>query len=72
MIAVALKFLVTADLHIGRRPTRLTDEEAGRFSAARMWERIVEQAIDRIRQLTRIRRGNRRPGYAVELDEGDT
>jgi DNA repair protein SbcD/Mre11 len=45
MIAVALKFLVTADLHIGRRPTRLTDEEAGRFSAARMWERIVEQAI---------------------------
>ena len=43
MLAVALKFLVAADLHIGRRPTRLTDEEAGRFSAAMMWERIVER-----------------------------
>jgi DNA repair exonuclease SbcCD nuclease subunit len=42
---VAIKLLATADLHIGRRPTRLADEEAGRFSAAKMWERIVERAI---------------------------
>ncbi len=42
---MSLKLLATADLHIGRRPTRLGDEEAGRFSAAKMWERIVERAI---------------------------
>jgi exonuclease SbcD len=45
MLAVSFKLLATADLHIGRRPTRLKDEEAGRFSAAKMWERIVERAI---------------------------
>ena len=43
---MSLKLLATADLHIGRRPTRLPEEEAGRFSAARMWERIVERAIE--------------------------
>lgn len=42
---MSFKLLVTADLHIGRRPTRLGDEESARFSAARMWERIVERAI---------------------------
>jgi DNA repair exonuclease SbcCD nuclease subunit len=42
---VSLKLLATADLHIGRRPTRLREDEAARFSAAKMWERIVERAI---------------------------
>ncbi len=42
---MSLKLLATADLHIGRRPTRLREDEAARFSAAKMWERIVERAI---------------------------
>ncbi|MBT3224095.1 MAG: hypothetical protein HN348_33925, partial [Proteobacteria bacterium] len=41
-----LKLLATADIHIGRRPTRLpTTEDARRCSAAAMWDTIVQTAI---------------------------
>lgn len=41
-----VRLLVTGDIHIGRRPTRVPDGElAERASAARMWEAIVERAM---------------------------
>jgi DNA repair protein SbcD/Mre11 len=41
-----LKLLATADIHIGRRPTRLpTTEDARRCSAAAMWDTIIQTAI---------------------------
>lgn len=40
-----IRVLATADLHIGRRPSRVADDEARRFSAARMWEAVVERAV---------------------------
>ena len=41
-----LKILATADIHIGRRPSKVFDSgDAGRFSCARMWEAIVERAV---------------------------
>lgn len=43
---MSLKLLATADIHIGRRPTRLsTTEDARRCSAAAMWDTIVQTAI---------------------------
>ncbi|MFV2069114.1 MAG: hypothetical protein ACC645_19270, partial [Pirellulales bacterium] len=42
-----IRILATADIHIGRRPTRLANpDDAHRFSAARMWEAIVERALE--------------------------
>lgn len=45
---MSLTILATADIHIGRRPTRLPDpDDAQRCSCAAMWDTIVETAIDR-------------------------
>ena len=42
-----LRILATADIHIGRRPSKVLDPgDAGRFSCARMWEAIVERAVN--------------------------
>lgn len=42
-----VRVLATADIHIGRRPTRLASAEtAARYSCAQMWLRIVERAIE--------------------------
>ena len=42
-----IRILATADVHIGRRPTRLANsDDAHRFSAAHMWEAIVDRAIE--------------------------
>lgn len=44
---MSVRLLVTGDIHIGKRPTRVPDADlAARASAARMWDRIVERAID--------------------------
>jgi len=44
---MTMKVLATADIHIGRRPTRLANpNDAQRFSAARMWEAVVDRAIE--------------------------
>jgi exonuclease SbcD len=44
---MSIKILATADIHIGRRPTRLANpDDAHRFSAAHMWEAMVERAIE--------------------------
>lgn len=41
-----VRILATADVHIGRRPSRLgSAESAARYSCARMWRTIVERAI---------------------------
>ena len=47
---MSLRILATADIHIGRRPSKLRDsQDEERFSCARMWEAIVDQAIrDRV------------------------
>lgn len=43
---MSIKLLSTADIHIGRQPTRVSDpENARRFSCARVWQSIVEYAI---------------------------
>ncbi len=43
-----ITLLCTGDLHIGRRPTRISStESAGRCSCAAIWESIVETAIGR-------------------------
>ncbi|MFH1267025.1 MAG: DNA repair exonuclease, partial [Planctomycetota bacterium] len=43
---MSLKILATADIHIGRRPSKVPDlRDAERFSCARMWEAIVDRAI---------------------------
>ena len=43
---MSVRILATADIHIGRCPTRVPDpEDARRFSCARMWHEIVERAI---------------------------
>lgn len=43
---MSIKILVTADIHMGRRPTRISrSEETRRFSTARMWEDVVERAV---------------------------
>jgi exonuclease SbcD len=41
-----MRILCTGDIHIGRRPSKLSLEESSRFSAAAMWRRIVEGAIN--------------------------
>ena len=42
-----LRLLVTGDIHIGKRPTRVLDVDlAAQASAARMWDRIVQRAIE--------------------------
>ena len=42
-----LRILATADIHIGRRPSKvLNSADAGRFSCARMWEAIVQRAVE--------------------------
>ena len=42
-----LRILATADIHIGRRPSKVFNSaDAGRFSCARMWEAIVERAVE--------------------------
>ena len=44
---MSLKILATADIHIGRRPSKLSDSESATdFSCARMWGAIVGRAID--------------------------
>lgn len=44
---MAIRILATADIHMGRRPTRLANpDDAHRFSAARMWQTIVDCAIE--------------------------
>ena len=40
-----VKILATADIHIGRSPTRVPDSTRNRSSCARMWSAIVELAI---------------------------
>ncbi len=42
---MAFRILATADIHIGRRPSKLEPDDAQRCSAARMWEAIVERAV---------------------------
>ena len=44
---MSIRILATADIHIGRRPSKLPDvAQAQRFSCARMWEEtIVDRAI---------------------------
>ncbi len=42
---MTIRILATADLHLGRRPSRLLEQEARECSTGRMWDRIVEQAI---------------------------
>ena len=43
---MTVRILVTGDLHIGRRPTRLAHpDRAERASAARMWQAIIDRAI---------------------------
>ena len=41
-----MRFLATADIHIGRRPARVSREVAAAHSAARVWERVVDVAIE--------------------------
>ena len=43
---MSVRILATADIHIGRYPTRVPDrEDARNFSCARMWYAIVDRAI---------------------------
>lgn len=43
---MSVRILATADIHIGRCPTKVPDaEDTRRFSCARMWHAIVERAI---------------------------
>ena len=43
---MSVRILATADIHIGRCPTKVPDpEDTRRFSCARMWQAIVERAI---------------------------
>ena len=44
-----VKILSTADLHIGRTPTRVPDAIRTQSSCARMWSAIVELAIREVR-----------------------
>lgn len=42
-----VRILATADVHIGRRPSRLgSAESAARYSCAQMWREIVDRAIE--------------------------
>lgn len=42
-----VRVLATADIHIGRRPSRLAGaENAARYSCAQMWSNVVERAIE--------------------------
>lgn len=42
-----MKILCTADVHIGRRPSRLPERvDAARLSCARAWDALVERAIE--------------------------
>ncbi len=42
-----VRLLVTGDIHIGRRPTRLPESiDAAAYSCARMWEAIAQRAVD--------------------------
>ncbi len=42
---MTIRLLVTGDMHIGRRPTKVADADATRWSCARMWETIVDRAV---------------------------
>ena len=42
---MTIQLLVTGDIHIGRRPTKVADADATRWSCARMWESICDRAI---------------------------
>ena len=43
---MSIRILATADIHIGRRPSKVLDSgDAARFSCARIWEAIVDRAI---------------------------
>ena len=43
---MSVKILATADIHIGRSPTKVPNQEdTQQFSCARMWHAIVERAI---------------------------
>ena len=44
---MSIRLLVTGDIHIGRRPTKLSDADATRWSCAKMWDAIVAFAIDK-------------------------
>ena len=44
-VNMSVRLLVTADIHIGRRPTKINIADASRWSGARMWEMIVDRAI---------------------------
>lgn len=41
-----MRFLATADIHIGRRPARVARDVAAAHSCARVWGRIVDTAIE--------------------------
>ena len=42
-----VRILATADVHLGRRPSRLgSAEAAARYSSARMWRSVVERAVE--------------------------
>lgn len=44
---MSLKLLCTADVHIGRRPSRLPGRvDAAALSCARIWERVVRRALE--------------------------
>ena len=44
---MTVRLLVTGDIHIGRRPTRLpASVDAAAYSCARMWEAITQRAVD--------------------------
>jgi len=46
---MSLKLLAVGDMHLGRRPSRLPEDLAGRgdaFSPAAAWEQLVDRAID--------------------------
>lgn len=41
-----MRFLATADIHIGRRPARVARDVAAAHSCARVWDRVVDAAIE--------------------------
>jgi exonuclease SbcD len=42
-----MKLLVTADLHLGRRPSYVPESEAEAWSCTSVWQAVVEAAIVR-------------------------
>ncbi len=41
-----MKILITADIHLGKRPSRIPIDVAADFSSAQMWRRLVDFAIE--------------------------